>query len=129
MAQGRPLPPSSRWLTAKRVSGVTVLTFTRADLLDEETAREIRGQLFRLLEDAGDRRFVVDFSAVHTFSSSLLTGLIAFNKGVRKAGGDLALCALAPELAQKIETMRLLPFFRICAGEQEAVQAVSAQPG
>jgi len=66
---------------------------------------------------------------VRTFSSSLLAVLIRFSKEVKKAGGYLALCGLAPELAGRLETMRLLPFFRICPSEQEAVQAVTAPSG
>jgi len=111
----------SRWFVAERVGEATVLTFTQADLLDQETVRGIREGVLDLLENRGQRRLVLDFGRVRALSSTMLGLLIALNKRVQQAGGDLTLCSLTPDLDDKFQTLRLHKFFRICPDRQAAL--------
>jgi stage II sporulation protein AA (anti-sigma F factor antagonist) len=111
----------SRWFVAERVGEATVLTFTQADLLDQETVLGIREGVLDLLEGGDHRRLVLDFSGVRTLSSTMLGLLIGLTKRAQQAGGDLTLCSLAPDLHDKFQTTRLHQFFRICPDRQAAL--------
>jgi stage II sporulation protein AA (anti-sigma F factor antagonist) len=113
----------SRWFVAERVGDALVLTFTQADLLDQETVRGIREGVLGLLESREYRRLVLDFSGVRTLSSTMLGLLVALTKRAQQAGGDLTLCSLAPDLHDKFQTTRLHQFFRICPDRQAALPA------
>jgi anti-anti-sigma factor len=106
---------------AERVGEATVLTFTQADIGNEETVRAIREQVYDLLESQGHPRLVLDFAEVRRMSSTLLGMLIGLNKRAREAGGDLTLCSLIPDLYQEFESTRLHKFFRICPDRQAAL--------
>ncbi len=121
MLRSQSLPVGSRWFVAERVGGATVLTFTQADIGNEETVRGIREQVFELLESQGHPRLVLDFGEVRRMSSTLLGMLIGLNKRVKQAGGDLTLCSLTPDLYQDFQTTRLHQFFRICPDRQAAL--------
>jgi anti-anti-sigma factor len=123
MFTNQPLPAASRWFVAERVGEATVLTFTQANIGNEDTVRAIREQVFDLVENQAHPRLVLDFGEVRRMSSTLLGMLIGLNKRAKQAGGDLTLCSLLPDLYQEFETTRLHKFFRICPDRQTALPA------
>jgi len=120
MAEERP----GRWFQVERAAEAAVVTFTHTDL-GEEVARLVGGQMLALLESGGPPRFVLDFGRVQRLSSAMLGKLIAFNRKVSQAGGEVALCSLSPALAEKFRSTRLDRFFRILPAPAAAVAAAA----
>jgi anti-anti-sigma factor len=113
------------WLHVEYIDGTALIAFSRTDLGEGDVV-VIGGQLSELAERPGCRRFVLNLGAVPGLSSAMLGKLIAFQKQVKRRGGELTLCALSPELAARFESMRLDRLFHICATEEEALGAVPA---
>jgi anti-anti-sigma factor len=113
------------WLHVEYIGGAALIAFERTDM-GEGDLPVLGGQLSELAEMPGCRRFVLNLGAVHGLSSAMLGKLIGFQKQVKRRGGELTLCALSPDLAARLESMRLDRLFHICATEEEALGAVAA---
>jgi anti-anti-sigma regulatory factor len=61
--------------------------------------------------------------------SVALGKLIAWHKRLKQMGGELTLCGLTPDLAARLESMRLDRLFHICSTEEEALGATPAGVG
>jgi anti-anti-sigma factor len=115
----------ARWLHVEYVNGTALITFPSTDLGEGE-AFVIGGELSELAERTCCRRFVVNLGAIHGMSSTMIGKLIGFQKKVRQRGGDVTLCSLSPELAARLECMRLDRLFHICSTEEAALGEVPA---
>jgi anti-anti-sigma factor len=111
------------WFHIRHLKGADVLTFTRPDIWQDDEVRRAGDEMFRLAESPGHRRFVLHLGQVHCLSSAMLGKLIAFDRKVKQAGGELTLCSLASDLSATFDRMRLDRVFRICPTEQEALGA------
>lgn len=72
--------------------------------------------------DAGDRRFVVDFTATGYIDSSGLGVLVSLAKKIREMGGDLRLAGLNDDLRTLFELTKLDTLFRIAESKDEALE-------
>ena len=75
--------------------------------------------------DAGRARLVVDLADVTYVSSSGLRALLSARRRARAAGGDVALCSMAPRVREIFEMVGFVSLFGIFASIQEAVAAFS----
>jgi anti-sigma B factor antagonist len=85
-----------------------------------------RAELKDRLQDrlaAGDRRFVLDFSATPYIDSSGLGALVTIAKRVREEGGDIRLAGLNDDLRQLFELTKLDTLFSISATPDQALAA------
>jgi anti-sigma B factor antagonist len=73
--------------------------------------------------EAGDTKFVVDFSATGYIDSSGLGALVLLAKKVREVGGDLRLAGLNDDLRTLFELTKLDTLFTIFPSVEEAVSA------
>jgi anti-sigma B factor antagonist len=73
--------------------------------------------------DAGDRRFVVDFTNTGYIDSSGLGVLVSLAKRLREVGGDLVLAGLNEDLQTLFELTKLDTLFKIAPSVQEAMSA------
>jgi anti-anti-sigma factor len=105
----------------KHIDGTALVTFPRTDR-SEGAALAVGGQLSKLAERPGCRRFVLNLSLARCLSSSMFGKLIAFQKKVQQRGGELTLCSPSPEVAAQFERMRLDQLFHICSTEEEGVR-------
>ena len=71
--------------------------------------------------DAGETKFVVDFTATGYIDSSGLGVLVSLAKKVREAGGDLVLAGLNEDLRTLFELTKLDTLFAIKASPEEAI--------
>lgn len=71
--------------------------------------------------DAGDRRFVVDFTATGYIDSSGLGVLVSLAKKIREMGGDLRLAGLNDDLRTLFELTKLDSLFTLTRSAEEAV--------
>jgi len=73
--------------------------------------------------EAGERKFVVDFTATGYIDSSGLGVLVSLAKKVREAGGDLRLAGLNEDLRTLFELTKLDTLFTLMDSVEEAVAA------
>jgi anti-sigma B factor antagonist len=95
---------------------------------------EVEGQLIvgnrqdlkqRVLDalEAGDRKFLIDFTRTGYIDSSGLGVLVSLSKKIRDEGGDLRLAGLNEDLKTLFELTKLDTLFAITDSAQEALAA------
>lgn len=99
----------------ERRDGVTLLA--PAGRIDSTTSNSLERALGRAL-DAGERRVIVDFSAVEYISSAGLRVLLVAGKRI---GGGLVLCSLTEPVRQVFELAGFLPLFTVAASREAAL--------
>jgi len=73
--------------------------------------------------DAGDRKFLIDFTRTGYIDSSGLGVLVSLSKKIRDQGGDLRLAGLNEDLKTLFELTKLDTLFAISDGTAEALAA------
>jgi anti-anti-sigma factor len=103
-----------------------VLVIAPAGTIDSRTAPQFE----KLALDAlakGERRIVVDFSAVDFTSSAGLRVLLMLGKRLQPSGGTLVLCGLNAGVRKVLEVSGLMAAFPVVATRQQALERGSAQ--
>jgi anti-anti-sigma regulatory factor len=113
----------NRWLQVEPLGGVTLVTFTVADIIDLDMIRELGEQLYSLADDQG-RRVILNFRQVNRLSTALLGKVIMFHKKLKELSGRLVLCCISPHLREAIELLRLPQLLSVYGEEREALEAL-----
>jgi anti-sigma B factor antagonist len=115
--------PRRRRLEMEPIGDITVVNFLDKKILDEQNIQIIGEELFRLVDDQGHRKLLLNFGNVEYLSSAALGKLITLNKKLQQNGGRLVLCNIRPEIHEVFEITKLDKFFKIAKEEQAALQA------
>jgi len=83
--------------------------------------QELKARILEALE-AGDRKFLIDFTHTGYIDSSGLGALVSISKRVREAGGDLRLAGLNEDLRSLFELTKLDTLFPIAGTAAEALE-------
>jgi anti-sigma B factor antagonist len=83
---------------------------------------ELKEKVLSALE-AGDLKFVFDFTSTGYIDSSGLGVLVSVSKKIREAGGDLRLAGLNEDLRMLFELTKLDTLFKICDTTDEALES------
>jgi anti-anti-sigma factor len=113
-----------RRLAVTAVGAATVIRFTSPTLLEEGLIRDISQELSGLVGDPARRHFVLTFAGVTRMCSALLAVLLAFHRKVERCGGQMVLCAVAPDLARWFMTTQLDKVLHMAASEPDALRAL-----
>ena len=116
--------PRRRRLEVEDIGDVTVVNFTDKKILDEQNIQLIGEQLFRLVDELGRRKILLNFRNVEYLSSAALGKFITMNKKVNTAGGRLILCGIDPQIYEVFEITKLNKLFNIQKDEQTAMQEI-----
>src|SRR5438034_11511047 len=108
----------SQRLEVEDIGDVTVVNFTDKKILDEQNIQLIGEQLFRLVDELGRRKPLLNFRNVEYLSSAALGKFITLNKKVNAAGGRLILCGIDPQIYEVFEITKLNKLFNIQKDEQ-----------
>lgn len=84
--------------------------------------QELKQKVLDALE-AGDRKFVIDFTRTGYIDSSGLGVLVSLSKKIRDQGGDLRLAGLNEDLKTLFELTKLDTLFAITDSPDEALTA------
>ena len=84
--------------------------------------QELKQKVLDALE-AGDRKFLVDFTRTGYIDSSGLGVLVSLSKKIRDEGGDLRLAGLNEDLKTLFELTKLDTLFAISDSAQDALSA------
>ncbi len=85
--------------------------------------QELKQKALEALE-AGETKFVIDFSQTGYIDSSGLGVLVSVSKKIREAGGELRLSGLNEDLRMLFELTKLDTLFKISESKEEAVSSV-----
>ncbi|MDO8667318.1 MAG: STAS domain-containing protein [Gemmatimonadales bacterium] len=83
---------------------------------------EMKAKVLEALE-AGDRKFLIDFTKTAYIDSSGLGVLVSLSKKIRDEGGDLRLAGLNEDLKTLFELTKLDTLFAIADSPAEALGA------
>ena len=110
----------------ERHSGrVTILDLTGAVTVGDGTAT-LRRETRRLIA-AGSPDLLLNLARVRYVDSSGLGEMVAAQLAALRAGGQVALLALAPNVREVFEMTRLVQVFDIYADEASAVKGMSSE--
>jgi anti-sigma B factor antagonist len=84
--------------------------------------QELKNLVSERLE-AGERRFVIDFSRTGYIDSSGLGALVTISKQVREQGGEMRLAGLNDDLRTLFELTKLDTLFAISNSAEQALSA------
>jgi anti-sigma B factor antagonist len=115
--------PRRQRLEVEDIGEVTVVNFTDKKILDEQNIQIIGEQLFRLVDELGRTKLLLNFGNVEYLSSAALGKLITLNRKVGNVGGRLILCNISPQIYEVFEITKLNKVFNIQKEEQAALQA------
>jgi anti-anti-sigma factor len=94
--------------------------------IDSMSATEIQQQVNGLIL-AGERRFVTDFEEVNYISSAGLRVFLAAQKQLSKAGGEIILFKMPPDVLRIFKMSGFEQLFRIASSEEEIQSALQAE--
>lgn len=114
--------PRRRWIKTEDVGDITVVTFADRKILDEQNIPIIGEQLFKLVDELGRRKLLLNLGNVEYMSSSALDILITLNKKTQAAGGRLMMCNIDPQVREVLEITKQDRVLDIRNEEQEALQ-------
>lgn len=115
--------PKRQRLEVEDIGEVTVVNFTDKKILDEQNIQTIGEQLFRLVDELGRTKLLLNFGNVEYLSSAALGKLITLNRKVKNVSGQLILCNISPQIYEVFEITKLNKVFNIQKEEQSALQA------
>ena len=111
-------------LNTRKVDGVIVVDFS-GKLTSGEPTLLLREEVRRLLDEQGERKFILNLEDLSYIDSSGLGGLIETHESVRRKGGNVIL--LSFERAKDVLGMwEFLRRFATYADEDEAVRALNS---
>ena len=105
------------------VADVSIVNFVDRKILDEANIQELGRELFHLVEEEQRKKLLLNFSNVEFLSSAALGKLITLDKKVKKAGGQLKLSNIRPEIYEVFAITRLNRLFDIKDDEADALAA------
>ena len=104
----------------KEAGGVVVVTVDGQLIVGNR--QEIKQKVLDALE-AGERKFLIDFTKTGYIDSSGLGVLVSLSKKIRDEGGDLRLAGLNEDLKTLFELTKLDTLFAISDSSSEALAA------
>lgn len=115
--------------------GVLVLTLQDEQLQGDRLLRALGRELDQALADRDVRHVVLDFRNVKSLSSAVFRPLLGVRRILEERGGRVAVCNLAPVVAETFRATRMLStsrdsgvFFEVQPTLAAAVAALSRDP-
>ena len=109
---------SRQRITVEDVGDVAVVQFVDKKILDEQNIQLIGDDLFRLVDELGRRKLLLNFSNVDFMSSAALGKLIRLHQRLTQVGGKLVLCNIAKDILQVFVLTKLDKMLKIVKDEQ-----------
>jgi len=110
-----------RRLEINEVGDVTVVRFRDKKIIEDINIQELGQELFRLIEEDGRGKLLLNFSSVDFLSSAALGKLITLDKKSKANGGVLKLSNIRPEIFEVFTITKLDRLFDIKDDEADAL--------
>jgi anti-sigma B factor antagonist len=124
-AESEVAPGTSGPFAASVQSGVQIITFEKASVLDAYEIEKLGDAIYHRIKPLEAPKVVIDLSHVDHLSSAALGMLIALRKVVvEKKGGGMAIANESKNLQSIFKMTRLDKLTRMCASTEKAVQSL-----
>ena len=111
-------------LVVEDIGDVTVVNFVDKKILDEQNIQMMIGDdLFRLVDELGRRKLLLNFSNVEFMSSAALGKLIRLHQRLAQVGGKLVLCEISKTILEIFTLTKLDKMLKIVKDEQTGLSA------
>lgn len=111
-------PTRRQRITVEDVGDVAVVQFVDKKILDEQNIQMIGDDLFRLVDELGRRKLLLNFSNVDFMSSAALGKLIRLHQRMAQVGGKLILCSISKDIMTVFTLTKLDKMLKIVKDEQ-----------
>jgi anti-sigma B factor antagonist len=115
--------PRRQRIEVSDVGDIAVVTFIDKKILDEQNIQMIGDDLFRLVDELGRRKVLLNFSNVQYMSSAALGKLIRLHQRLHSLGGKLILCGISKDLMDVFTITKLDKMLKIVKDEPAAIAA------
>jgi anti-sigma B factor antagonist len=112
-----------RRLEVEDIGDIAVVNFVDKKILDEQNIQMIGDDLFRLVDELGRRKVLLNFANVEFMSSAALGKLITLHRKLQAVQGKLVLCKIAKEILDVFKITKLDRILTITADEQAGLQS------
>ena len=116
-------PPRKRRLEVEDTGDIAVVNFVDKKILDEQNIQMIGDDLFRLVDELGRRKVLLNFKNVEFMSSAALGKLITLHRKLQAVQGKLVLCKITKDILDVFKITKLDRILSIAADEQAGLQA------
>src|SRR5215813_1687411 len=111
--------PRRRRLEVEDIGDIAVVNFVDKKILDEQNIQMIGDDLFRLVDELGRRKILLNFANVEFMSSAALGKLMRLNQRLEAVGGKLVLCNISKEIMVIFELTQINRMIKIVPNEQK----------
>jgi anti-sigma B factor antagonist len=112
-----------RRLIIEDIGDIAVVQFVDKKILDEQNIQMIGDDLFRLVDELGRRKILLNFSNVEFMSSAALGKLIRLHQRLQQAGGKLVLCGISGSIMEIFVITKLDKMLTIVKDEQTGLNS------
>jgi anti-sigma B factor antagonist len=121
----RPEEPdmSRQRITVEDVGDVAVVQFVDKKILDEQNIQLIGDDLFKLVDELGRRKLLLNFSNVDFMSSAALGKLIRLDQRMKAVGGKVIMCGISKDIMQVFVLTKLDKILKIVKDEQTGLSS------
>jgi anti-sigma B factor antagonist len=116
-------PSRKRRVEVEDIGDIAVVNFLEKKILDEQSIQMIGDDLFRLVDELGRRKILLNFGNVEFLSSAALGKLITLHRKVQGVNGKLVLCKIAKDIYEVFKITKLDKILTIAPDEQAGLQA------
>ncbi len=115
--------PRRQRITFEDIGDVTVVKFIDKKILDEQNIQAIGDDLFKLVDELGRRKVLLDFATVEFLSSAALGKLIKLHQRLQVVGGKLVMCSISKTIMEIFELTKLDKMLKIVKDEQTGLNS------
>jgi anti-sigma B factor antagonist len=115
--------PRRQRIVVEDVGDIAVVQFVDKKILDEQNIQMIGDDLFRLVDELGRRKVLLNFSNVEFMSSAALGKLIRLHQRLHSIGGKLILCGISKGILEIFEITKLDKMLTIKPDEQTGLSS------
>jgi|SRR3954470_20186681 anti-sigma B factor antagonist len=110
--------PRRQRIMVEDIGDIAVVQFADKKILDEQNIQMIGDDLFRLVDELGRRKLLLNFSNVEFMSSAALGKLIRLHQRMSQVGGKLVLSSIAKDIMTVFTLTKLDKMLKIVKDEQ-----------
>jgi anti-sigma B factor antagonist len=115
--------PRRQRITFEDIGDVTVVRFIDKKILDEQNIQMIGDDLFKLVDELGRKKLLLDFGTVEFLSSAALGKLIRLNSHLNASGGKMVLCGISKTIMEIFTLTKLDKMLKIVKDEQTGLNS------
>ncbi len=112
-----------RRIIIEDIGDIAVVQFVDKKILDEQNIQMIGDDLFRLVDELGRRKILLNFANVEFMSSAALGKLIRLHQRLQQAGGKLVLCCISNTILEIFVITKLDKMLTIVKDEQTGLNS------